>query len=677
MERYFDARDSAKWLYGEDAESIIRLTAARYMGENPAAPFVWRAFDEQNFPCDQKGVYRFDLEARFPYGENGEHCVIIGELYCPADKSSNFVVRCFSPTVIRINGETVFASNGAQERQSQPCTFSARLRKGCNRFVIRCERTALGFGCALGNAMPQWEPCCFVQPFEQRQGEAGFVWTEPLTDEDEISEDALWGEDETALCQPLLPAQDAPLLDDDAPYYGWSELCLRESRRVSWHVPDGLRVWVDGEPIADAPLAGGRHTVLSFGRPADIFALRPTNTGLSMSCPLTVHGRHASALLMGPFEAPVEGFAPRAGQVENGLVWQTGYRGVALRPYAEQALFGRWTYPLGVTLRGMLNAGELFDDAAMLRYVRAHVGAVAQMDAYALYDTEKYGFAGVNQQLCWLDALDDCGSFGALQLACDPRMEHADIRSIARRIARYMRFEQPRTPQGAFCRRDDTVWADDMYMSVPFLCFYAKAAGEAWPLEEASKQMLLYRDMLFMPQKRLMAHMRCLRADRNNAIPWSRGNGWVIFALSELLLCSADAVPDRDELLRFFRELTRGYCEVQGATGLWHQILDDDTTYPEASATAMMICAFSRGIANGWYDDEALQSIARSAAYRAWRGLCETAIDKSGNLYGVCRGSGFSFSRAYYKTLSWNFNDTHGIGIVMLAGTELLKTERA
>lgn len=55
------------------------------------------------------------------------------------------------------------------------------------------------------------------------------------------------------------------------------------------------------------------------------------------------------------------------------------------------------------------------------------------------------------------------------------------------------------------------------------------------------------------------------------------------------------------------------------------------------------------------------------------RACASQAIDRDGNLYGVCRGSGFSFSRAYYRTLMWNFNDTHGIGIVMLAGVEYLK----
>jgi hypothetical protein len=44
----------------------------------------------------------------------------------------------------------------------------------------------------------------------------------------------------------------------------------------------------------------------------------------------------------------------------------------------------------------------------------------------------------------------------------------------------------------------------------------------------------------------------------------------------------------------------------------------------------------------------------------------------------VCKGSSWSTSHAYYKhDLSWNLNDTHGIGIVLLAGVELLGLMRA
>ncbi len=43
-------------------------------------------------------------------------------------------------------------------------------------------------------------------------------------------------------------------------------------------------------------------------------------------------------------------------------------------------------------------------------------------------------------------------------------------------------------------------------------------------------------------------------------------------------------------------------------------------------------------------------------------------------MHGVCRGSEFSFTPEYYtKELLWNLNDTHGIGIVLLAGVEVLR----
>ena len=43
-----------------------------------------------------------------------------------------------------------------------------------------------------------------------------------------------------------------------------------------------------------------------------------------------------------------------------------------------------------------------------------------------------------------------------------------------------------------------------------------------------------------------------------------------------------------------------------------------------------------------------------------------------------CRGSHYSFTSGYYKKeLLPRINDTHGIGIVLLAGVELRNLERA
>jgi rhamnogalacturonyl hydrolase YesR len=102
---------------------------------------------------------------------------------------------------------------------------------------------------------------------------------------------------------------------------------------------------------------------------------------------------------------------------------------------------------------------------------------------------------------------------------------------------------------------------------------------------------------------------------------------------------------------------------------MWHQVLNLPGSYPETSCTAMFICAFSRGIRKGWLED-----LYREAAEKAWKALERRAIDRDGNVHGVCRGSEFAFNPKYYaEHLLPRLNDTHGIGIVLLAGTEILK----
>jgi rhamnogalacturonyl hydrolase YesR len=405
---------------------------------------------------------------------------------------------------------------------------------------------------------------------------------------------------------------------------------------------------------------------------AQTAALRP---------PVPVHGRCTPWLLLGPMAAEMPDLRqltqlPGVLMGPHGpCVWRTGYENTALRPYVESKLFGRWTYPLGVTLYGLLTFGLSMGYPDVVHYVRSHLRQVTGAQAYALWDTNRYGFAGINQQLCWLDALDDCGSFGAFMLTCLPPQEMAEARAIADTIADYMMERQPRLSDCTFVRRDDTLWADDLYMSVPFLCRYGVLTGDARYLDECARQYAGFRSHLYMPEKRVIAHMKCMRRNRKNGIPWSRGNGWVLFSLSELMERLPADHPSRGELLQFYAELSQGVLALQDEQGLWHQILDEPDTYREASSTAMFLCALARGIRCG-YLPRALHRQAREAVYQAWKGLARHCIDRDGNLYGVCRGSGFSFSRAYYRGLTWNFNDTHGIGIVILAGMEMLRLQR-
>ncbi len=661
MNGYIPAPESAAALLGDNSAAVIRLLADRFMRLNPPAPYVWRTFDETGIQADSKGGYHFNFGDRFPKAECGQRGIAVGDLFCPQAKGSRFVLTCHNPVEVYLNGEKVFTSVGAKERSGDADVFPVTLNEGFNRFAILAEKTKIGFSCVLQNAMPQWEPCNYVMPFTARGGESGWVYAllpadSPLPD--------VWGEEEPL---PFLPTLETAPLQEDGIFAALACFDLAERRSVAWHKPEGVTLLVDGgDP--EALLTAGTHEVTMRGSLSDLAAV---TADVALRPPVSTHGRCTPYLVYGPvLDEPIPAF----GRVGSAGVWRPALEHIALRPYVETALFARWTYPLGVTLYGMLRAGASLDMPDLTDYVLRHVKQVTGIDEYAVYDTQRYGFAGVNQQLCWLDALDDCGSFGALMLRCDPTGADPDVRRMADRIAHYMMQEQPCTSAGAFCRRDDTIWADDMYMSVPFLCRYHEMTGDTAPLDFAARQLLHYKDLLFLPEKQVMAHMRCLIHGKNNGIPWSRGNGWVIFSLSELLTVLPERHPQRPALLQFFRELTEGYLALQDECGLWHQILDDPVSYLETSATAMMICAFARGTRNHWFGEATAQR-AMVAAHRAWKGLTELAIDRKGNLYGVCQGSGFSFSRTYYRGLSWRFNDTHGIGIVMLSGVELMETK--
>ena len=668
MAAYMDASKTAAYLYGDDPEKIIRLMADRFQANHPAEPFVWRTWDERGIQADRAAGYHMNFGERFPDSRAGQIAFAAAELYCAAAKNSNFTVQCHGPVKIFLNGELVFTSAGQQEREHTPCRFPVSLKQGFNRFLIRCECTAIGFGCVLANAMPQWEPCCYVLPFDQRGGEAGWLYTAPGWQEPDMQ--GGWGADEVATGLDWLPENETELRHDTGEYWGWAAFELAESRSVCWQ-GGAAALWVDGNPASDEILSAGRHELLMRGT---LPALRSVDGGVELTPPVSVKGRCSRHLVLKADTDETPAQLMRLEKLHGGHVWQTDLEGIALRPFAEAELFGRWTYPLGVTLYGMLMASRLLEDGAMERYVRAHVDQVTGIHQRAEWETARWGFSGVNQQLCWLDALDDCGSFGSLMLTCDPEGTDPDKRAIASEIGAYMLDEQPRTREGAFCRRDDTIWADDMYMSVPFLCRYAAMSGDSRAMDECARQLLCYRELLLMKDKGIMSHMRCMRHDKPNGVPWSRGNGWVLFSLSELLMRLDAEHPLRARLMDFFLTLTEGYLRLQDENGMWHQILDEKETYPEASATAMFICAFARGARLGWFSEE-LARRASFSAERAWDGLCNTVISRDGDLYGVCQGSGFSFSRAYYRTLGWRFNDAHGIGIVMLAGTEILLME--
>ncbi|WP_309119307.1 glycoside hydrolase family 88 protein [Paenibacillus sp.] len=720
---YFDPEESmARQTDGTSVEHVLTTMAQKYIGDHPMHAPVYRVSRKQPIRKAEDHRYVFPGDVLFPPGTSGRKAYAWAKLWIPEAQTFAFSITCLGPVKLYHNGAKRFGSSKDEEgAAAPPLRLPVPLTKGWNHFVLELER---GAGAVFGTSNRKNFPYHFLVPSVDRDGEEGWLYTRPT--DDPLPGIPAMTVLEAATGVEWLPEHDPSEEAAEAEAFGADTFEARPERLYGWRDGYAAYAWteidgrlVDGEPLALQGTAYGPIRVQLNGvevlrqdRPGDFnvpirvpaaivdlvvrsecgsdgWGCRLTGASLAgkLRTPRRVAGAKEPWLYLGPFPAAdivditdyqtMDALAAPEG--EEPFYWRTASPAGFVRPFLENERFGKWNYPLGVTLYGLLETGKTLGRPDVLDYVAEHVEFASSRFAYSLWDRAKFGAAGINNQLSHVDSLDDCGSFGALSLLADRGIRPLKgVRETAAHIAEYVMHRQDRLEDGALYRKvgvspsmHNTMWCDDMYMSVPFLCRYAEASGDPNYVSEAARQLLLYKKYLYMPEKKIMSHVYDVAAGKPTLTPWGRGNGWVFFSLTELLTVlprDHDAYPD---ILRFYQELAEGYLALQGERGLWHQVLTDPESYPEASCTSMFLYGFARGVRNGWLAPELPY---RKAALAAWEGLCEAAIDRHGNLYGVCRGSSFSFSNHYYKhELSWNLNDTHGIGIVMLAGVETMK----
>ncbi|MEI7027113.1 glycoside hydrolase family 88/105 protein [Paenibacillus sp. y28] len=717
---YFPEHDSINTVISS-TEEVLSAIANRHIGAHPKHGPVFRVFAREGFIRQSDYRYVMNVEDKIPDVREGQFVYAWAKLWSGEERDMPLSVSCFSPLHVYVNGERRFKSNLNDDVfPDRKNWFHVRVNQGWNHVVLRFLKTATGCGGLFGTGSIKGAPLHFLAPSAERSGQEGWIFSEPL--------DAPLSE---------LPGEGMSEADTGLRWYPkreWETHTLEQSAverlfgspqdscAVAWTRlrrtgGDGLTVqlrgmrrgageiYVNGREVYSSTASGsaGAFSVQAALKPGlndmiirshsgggqwglELEDVQGEDSGFEL--PVPVRGAPDAWLYAGPFSAGIpfqaEDFCSMHTVFKDGkdgTYWQVDLPDSWVRPYLETALFGKWNYPLGVTLYGLLQSGEVLERPDYVRYVLDHIELCTRWDEYARWDLQQYGAPGLNHQLAAIDSLDDCGSFGAVTLRA---MNHRELRGAEpaiERIASYIRHEQDRLADGALYRvrgsadfMERTMWCDDLYMSVPFLCRYYVRTGNEEALLDAARQFKLYKSYLFMPDQSIMHHVYDFKFNKPNTVPWGRGNGWVLFSLTELLTVMPQKHELRGELLQFYRELCGGYLALQGGNGLWHQVLTDPESYEESSCTSMFIYAFARGVRQGWLTNPGPYS---AAAAKGWDGLRRLAIDKHGHIYGVCRGSGFSFNKLYYKDeLSWLLDDTHGIGIILLAGLEALKLER-
>ena len=146
---------------------------------------------------------------------------------------------------------------------------------------------------------------------------------------------------------------------------------------------------------------------------------------------------------------------------------------------------------------------------------------------------------------------------------------------------------------------------------------------------------------------------------------WSRGNGWVMGGLVQLLAELPKNHPSRPFYTQVFREMSARLVQLQQPDGLWRSSLLDPAAYPggEGSGSGFDCYALAWGINQGLLDKKQYLPAVRSA-WVALNGL----VSAEGRV-GWVQPIGAD-PRRDFSAESW---EVYGTGAYLLAGSEVLK----
>ena len=341
--------------------------------------------------------------------------------------------------------------------------------------------------------------------------------------------------------------------------------------------------------------------------------------------------------------------------------------------------FGEWHYTNGVLNMALIDLSNFLSDKKYADYAAAHIAF--GMDNYKFfqkrYDKDKDGphYLYPLGQLWTMDELDDFGAMGASMIDVYQTVKRDDYKQYIEKAAKHISEERGRLDDGTLVRKfphEMTLWADDLYMSVPFLARLGKFTGDKKYWDDAILQIKNFSKYLWDENKELYWHCYYTDVERNGVAHWGRANGWVMMAKVHLLNFLPKDYPGREDVIKDLERQILGVAKYQSAEGLWHQVLDKTDSYLESSCSAMFTYCIARAVNQKWID-------ARygSIAIHGWDGLKENKIQADGEVKDICVGTGIEDNLAFYYNRPARLNEKHGLGAVIDAGIEVIKLKKA
>jgi unsaturated rhamnogalacturonyl hydrolase len=195
------------------------------------------------------------------------------------------------------------------------------------------------------------------------------------------------------------------------------------------------------------------------------------------------------------------------------------------------------------------------------------------------------------------------------------------------RQLRWLVSEAPRAGDGTLfhLRGERQVWADTVYMVVPGLALVGRT-------DLAAAQVTGHRLRLHDPVSHLYA-AQWDEVDGSLLRPqhWGTGNGWVVAGIARALRIGRGwSDSDRTALAAHAREVLDACLALRRDDGLFHDVLDDPTSFREGNLAQMLAYAALTGAADGWLP------AAYAASGADLLSAAGTLVDDAGLVREVC-----------------------------------------
>ena len=251
----------------------------------------------------------------------------------------------------------------------------------------------------------------------------------------------------------------------------------------------------------------------------------------------------------------------------------------------------------------------------------------------------------------------------------------AQIREYAEKT-----YYLPQTEDGIICYKNMSqgkwIWVDAIMAVAPFMLFAGLSLGKTCYVDFAAEQTIRMFDALLDSDCGLLHQVRGRYPEnpwKCSEDHWSRGNGWMMVALAELIENLPKASPYYEEVSRRYIAFCENLIKYQSLRGLWRQEIVMEGAWEESSGSGIITYGLGTGIRLGLLKEEKY----KKAFERAVWGMVNFSITDNYHTYLSCEGNCFpgvgddrGTMYAYVCIPKAYRNEPHSFGCILVALAE-------